>query len=232
MIAPKRLESSAALAANSAGLIGAGTPPSAVMRSFSAGVARMRLISLFSRCDHGVGRAGRRIEAEHGVGVEALQPEFVERGHVGKQRRTLRAAHCDHAQLARAHVRDGDARVEEKVELAAEQVGQRRRGAAVGHVHGKGAGLRLHHLGGQVRRAAVARRAEAALAGVGLQIGEEGLEVLRRAVRAHHQEDQHTRRRGHRHQVLGRVEGHARIDVRIDRDHAAAAHQQRVAVRR
>src|SRR6185503_8661651 len=48
MIAPKRLLSSAALAANCVGDIGAGSPPSAPMRSRSAGVARMRLISPFS----------------------------------------------------------------------------------------------------------------------------------------------------------------------------------------
>ena len=49
MMAPKRRESSAALAANSAGVIGAGTPPIALMRSFTAWVPRIRLISVFSR---------------------------------------------------------------------------------------------------------------------------------------------------------------------------------------
>ena len=37
---------------------------------------------------------------------------------------------------------------------------------------------------------------------------------------------------GHRHQVLGRVEGHPGVEVRVDRHHAARTHEQRVAVRR
>ena len=49
MIALKRLESSAALAPNSAGVSGSASPPMARIRSFTAWVPRMRLISRLRR---------------------------------------------------------------------------------------------------------------------------------------------------------------------------------------
>ena len=56
--------------------------------------------------------------------------------------------------------------------------------------------------------------------------------VHRHLLRVDLQEHQHARGGGHRHQVLGRVERHLRVQVRIDRHRAARAHEQRVAVGR
>ena len=181
--------------------------------------------------DHRRRRAGWRVKAEHGVGVEALEAGLGQCRHIREQGRARRAAHGQQAQLARAHVRQADAGIEVEVDLAGQEVGQGRRRAAVGHVHGEGAGLALQHLGRQMRRAAGARAAEAAPAGVGLEVGNEAGHVLGRVLRAHHEEDQHARRGGHRHDVLGRIERHPGVDVRVDRHHAAGTEQQRVAVR-
>ena len=50
--------------------------------------------------------------------------------------------------------------VEHELNLTADQVGERRRAAAIGHVAGLDAGLQVQQLAGQMRQSAVAARAE------------------------------------------------------------------------
>ena len=64
--------------------------------------------------------------------------------------------------------------------LTRQQVADRRRLAAVGHVHHAGAGHRLEQLAGKMSGAAVARRCHVDLAGIGLGVGDELDDGLRR----------------------------------------------------
>ena len=62
------------------------------MRSFNAAVASARFISVFNRAMNVAGRAGRRVIAEDSVCVEAGEAKFIQRRHIGKLGRALRAA--------------------------------------------------------------------------------------------------------------------------------------------
>ncbi len=94
------------------------------------------------------------------------------------------------------------------VDRAGQQVVDRRRGAAIGHVQQVGAGLALEQLDREMGDAAGAGGAAVHLAGIGLGMGDEALEIAdaelavdgQRLLHAHHQDL--------RGDVLGRVERH------------------------
>ena len=178
MIAPKRGCPPRPWLANCAGVIGARLAAERGDAIAQRRRAEDAVDLAVQPVDHIGRRAGGRVEAEHRVGIEALQPGLVERRHVGEQRRALAgcpppaASACRPARAAGAM--PGSNR--KSIWPASRSVSA---GAAprYGTCTREHAGLRFHHLAGQVRRAAVARRAEAELAGVGLQVGEE---LLRR----------------------------------------------------
>ena len=101
-------------------------------------------------------RACRGVKTKPRIGVKTLQTQLVQGGHIGEQGRTLGAAHGQHFELARAHMLQANARVKHEVDLPRQQILHGGRRTPVGHMNGKGLRLRLHHLGGQMRRAAVA----------------------------------------------------------------------------
>ncbi len=61
-------------------------------------------------------------------------------------------------------------------------------------------------------------------------MGKKSCGVFGWKARQSHQKDENTCCSCDRHQILGGIERHFRIDVRIDRHHATRAHQQRIAV--
>ena len=179
---------------------------------------------------HGGRRTGRRVDAEQRVGIEAGQAAFGQRGHLGVQRRAVRAADGQQLELAGLHLLEARARIEPELQLAAEHVVQRRAGALVGHVDGIDLGRLLEHFAGQVGRAAGPRRAVGQLARIGLQVFDEVLHAAHGQAGAGFQEHMHAGHGGHGDQVLFRIEGQLAVDQRVDADAAARAQQQRVAV--
>ena len=76
--------------------------------------------------------------------------------------------------------------VEHHLHLAGDQIGERRRAAAVGHVDHVDAGQHLEQFAGHVDRRAVAGRRHVELAGIGLGVGDQFGDRLDRQRRVHH----------------------------------------------
>ena len=112
--------------------------------------------------DHGGRRARRGGQAEPRLHVEARIARLRQRGHIGQQRRAPGAGDGDRAQLACLHMGQGRGRVvEHGIHLPAQQVGDGRCAAPVGHVQHAQARELPEHLARQVDRRAAARRGEA-----------------------------------------------------------------------
>ena len=78
-------------------------------------------------------------------------------------------------------------RVDRHLDIAGEQVLQRRAGAAIRHVHDVDPGHHLEQLAGQVRARADAGAGEVELAGIGLGVGDQLGDRFDRQARRHHQ---------------------------------------------
>ena len=115
--------------------------------------------------------------------------------------------------------------------LSASQVGDGRAGALVRHLQDIQRCGGLHHLGGQLRRVAVAGRTVAQLARIAPRELDEFTQGAGLHSRMHHQRQRRVRDRPHRCQILDRIEGHSLEQARVDRQREVA-HQQRVPVRR
>ena len=109
------------------------------------------------------------------------------------------------------------------------QVGHRRRRALVRDVGDVEPGLGLEQRREQMRRRAEAR-AVVELARIGLGVGDELRDRLRRHVRADHHDVRQQRRGGDRGEMLERIDVEARIERGRDAERAGRAEQQRVAV--
>ena len=124
----------------------------------------------------------------------------------------------------------GSAR-EHDLHLSAEQVGQRGRRAAIGHMHHVDAGHHLEQLAGHMRRAPVAGRRHVDLARVGLGVGDELGNGLGRNRRIHLHDVGHAHDARDRRDVADEIEIELVVERRVDRV-AATDQEQRVAVRR
>ena len=91
----------------------------------------------------------------------------------------------------------------------------------VGHMNSVRAGHLLEQFRSEMRRTADAGRSVIAFSRVGLEIGDKRLVILRRIFRPNDQIEGNARDGGDGNDVLCRVEGHAGVDVGIDRDQAA-----------
>ena len=120
--------------------------------------------------------------------------------------------------------------VEDHLDLAAEQIGERGRGAAIGHVLHLDARHRHEHFAGQMHRRAVARRRHVDLARIGLRIGDELGDRLRRHVLVDRHHVRHAVERRDRRDVADEVE----LEVGVERGVDVVRRidqQQRVAIR-
>ena len=128
------------------------------------------------------------------------------RRHVGHLRRALLVEHRQHLDLAVAPQRQRRRDIaEEQIDMAAEHVLQHQRLAAIGHVHHLRAGHGHEHVGGEVRRRAVALAAVDHLAGVALDVLDQFLQRIDRQVLLHDDDVRHAAEHGDRHEVLGLV---------------------------
>ena len=229
---PQRSYSSLRNLPNSAGLSATGIAPESISFCFTTG----SLIALHERVvdlgDDRGRRLGRRQQAvpvvDDGVGIALLG----ERRHIRQHRIALAGRRAERPDLAALDVRHQHRRVGgEHLHLAAEQIGQRGRRAAIGHVDELHAG----------RRSATAPAPDAAVepTPVEAKVISPGL-ALAAATRSfidlngdsarttisvvlqHHQRD--------RREVLDRVVGQVVAHVRRDADRAERGEEQRGAV--
>ena len=133
-------------------------------------------------------RAGRQHQAEPALGDDARQAGLAHGRHVGQRDGARRR--CDGKRIERAALdlrRHHRGVADDRVDLPADHVGQRRAGRAERHVGDVDAGLAPEQLDGQVRDRADPGRADRDLAGIGLGVGDEFGQRLRRQLRVGHQ---------------------------------------------
>jgi len=111
---------------------------------------------------------------------------------------------------------DGRHVVEDHLDLAAEQIGDRGRCAAIGHVLHLGARHRHEHFTRQMHRRAVARRRQVHLARIGLHIGDELGDRFRRHVIADRHHIRHAIERRDRRYITDEVELQVGVERGID----------------
>ncbi len=163
----------------------------------------------------------RRVEAEMRTAVDTLDALLFQRRHIRKIRMAHRAGDRHHAQLPGSGCVQPDARIKGELDLPAEEIVERGPRSLVRNVVQLDLRLAVEHLGRDMRRGAVARRAVVELAGIGARIGEELLVVARRYARMQKHVERDAAGRYDRHQQLHRIEIRALHDVR--RDHHARA---------
>ena len=122
--------------------------------------------------------------------------------------------------------------VEHDGDLVAQQVGDGRGAALVGHVHHVQARHGAEQLARQVDGAAAARGAVVQLAGVGTRIGDHFLDGLERLAGVGYQQVGHVGHARQGREVLDGVEAGLGVERGIDGMRAHGAHEQRVAVGR
>ena len=139
-------------------------------------------------------RAGRRQQAVVQARLEARQAGLRRGRHVGQMARPLRRQHRQRLQRAGLeHAHRRRQHVEAELDVAAEQIGRQRAGAAIGDDGDVDAGQRLEQLAAEIGAGAGRRRADVELARLALGRGDHvGERILRRRRMRH----QHDRRRG------------------------------------
>ena len=165
--------SSAMSLPKSAGEPASTVPPRSASRAFILGSARPALISLLSLSTISAGVFFGAPMPNHDARLVARH-KFGHGRDVRQRLRARRGGHRQRAQLAGLDVLDrrgqGD---EHDLHLPAEQIGQRGRRAAIGHVDHVDAGHHLEQLAGHMVRASDAGRRQVDLARIGLGIGDE-----------------------------------------------------------
>jgi hypothetical protein len=125
--------------------------------------------------------------------------------------------------------RDARDRREHHLDLAAHEIGNRRRRALIGNMHDVDTGHRLEQLAGEMRRRADPVRAEVDAAGPGPRGGDQILDVVDRQARVDDDDIERARHQGDRRKGAERIVRQLGIERRIDRV-GERRHQQRVAV--
>ena len=180
----------------------------------------------------GGGRGGRRDQSEPGDRLEARQSRLGKRRNLRDDAGALQIGDGQELELAVAVERHrGGERIEEQVDVAGEDIGERGLRAAVGHVHHLDAGLRFQLSRREVRRRAHPLRGVGQLAGIGLAVGDELLERVCRQLLAHDQDIRDGRQHGDRNEP-GRIVAGVAIEQVIERQRGGRSDQQRIAVRR
>ena len=156
--------------------------------------------------------------------------EIADRRQVRQRRRTGRRSHRQCANLPGLDERQRRrGQVEHDLNLSAHEIDQRRCVAAVRHVHQIDAGHHLEQLAGHMQRRADAARAHVDLARIGLGVGDELRNGLRRQLRIHHHHLRDANDAGDRFRVTQEIEIEMLIKRGVD-GVCAGDQKQRVAV--
>ena len=166
----------------------------------------------------------RHLVARHGLG---------DGRHIGQQRRALRLGDAEQLEPAGLDVLEAlRAGGEEQLHLSADRVGDRRRAAAIRHVQHLDAGHALEQRGAQMIGRAGPGRRIGDLAGIGLGVGDELRDRVRRHRRVHHHGVGHVGEQRDRREILHAVERHGGEQSVVHGVHAHGVEQDGVAVRR
>ena len=124
-------------------------------------------------------------------------------------------------------------RIEDEIDLPAEQIVDGRRNPAIRHMRRLGAGQESENFRRQMRRCANPAGAIVVLARLRLHLRDEVLQVRGGDLRRIHDQDLvGLGRHDDRREALFGIERHRLVDVRIERERRRNAHQQGVSVRR
>ncbi len=219
-------------AANSSGVVTKGsTPPAALSFCLTLG-RRERLVHRGAQADqHRFWRAGGGEQREPDRDLVA-RIKFADRRQLGELGRALLARGRERAQLAGLDLGFRRRAGEHRRGVAGDGRHRRRRPALERHVQEIDAGALLQYFHRQMVLAPVAARRVGQRRRGASRIFDELLEVAhgqRRIDRKHELIRRDGRDRG---EILQRVERHLGVEVRIDRDQAVLAEEQRVAVGR
>ena len=172
-----------------------------------------------------------RVPCRH---VEILEALLVGGRQVRQQRRALSRQHRDRLDLALVRRRRADRDViADVVDASGDHVRERRAAALVGHMgdFGDAHDLVQQHAGDMRGRTGAAGRVHH-LALVGLGVGDELLEVVRRQVLLGHQQQRRVGDEGHRLEIVRRVIGRLLVHRVADRMGADRGEHEQVAVGR
>ena len=219
-------------AANSSGVVAKGsTPPAALSLCLDVG-RRERLFDRGAQADeHRFGCARRRKQREPDRDFVA-RIEFADRRQVGELRRALRARGRQRAQLAGLDLGFRRRAGEHRRGVAGDGRHRRRRPALERHVQQIDPGALLQYFHRQMVLAAVAAGSVRKRRRRTARVLDEFLEIAHRQRRIDREHELIRDQGRDRSEILQRIERHLRVQVRIDRDQAVLAQQQRVAVGR
>jgi hypothetical protein len=183
--------------------------------------------------DHGGRRVLRREYAVEGDAVDVRQARLDDSRDIGDRGCALRPQHREPAQPPCLDVLERvDELLEAGVDMAGDQVGDRRGVAAIAHLGPGHAGAELQQLAHEMIDADAARHSDCELAWIALSVCDELRHGLHRQGRAHQQHVGRDRKRAHRRERLLPAVGRLRHRHRPEHDRAVRADEQRVAVRR
>ena len=217
-LAPERFTTSAHFgvslrtsARNSSGVPPSGSVSSCLKRSMH-GRRRERLADLgVQPGDDLRGRFAGADDPAPGDGLVAGTPASASVGRSGNARRALRPARPPMPRTRPACACGADRRdvVEHQLDFAGDQVVDRLRAAAIGHVQDVGAGHRLEQLAAEVAGGAVAAGGHYQLAGILLRVVDQLLHRVHRQLVVHREHVEHPHAVRHQREVLLDVVGHA-----------------------
>ena len=174
--------------------------------------------------------AGRKTPYQFSI-THARQAELLGRRQIGQQRRAFRGEQRDRLDRAGLHQRQQHRQIGiEHVDMAAEQIVDRRRGAAIGHVGDFHAGGIVEHFDRDVHGRARPRRAVGEL--LRLRLGDEVFHGGDAELVVHHQKRRHGGDHHHRLEGFHRIVGRRRLEDRAQDLRSHAGEQDRVAVGR
>ena len=218
MTSPQRAVSASTCLPNASGVPSGSVSPCPSSRALRSGDGE-RLVGLgVDPVDRRARRAGRREQAEPWPALDPGHAKLGEGRHVRHRglalgRRDRQRPHAAGGELLLGQRHD----VEHDLDVAGDEILQRRRGAPIVHVLDVEIVELLELLARQMARAAEARRAIAELARIGLDVGDQFLRRIRRHRRMHDQDVRRGRDEDDRQEILGRVVGHLGVQMRQDR---------------
>ena len=220
--------------ANASAEVGAGSAPRTRIFSIAAGSLNAFTKAAFNVLMMSGERAGGRDDPKPADGSESAQALLGQRGHIGQKDDALGGGDPERLQLAVADQLPGCGNIQHRQrDVAGKHVRRRRRGAAIGDQLNSDAGLLVEQGRGQVHRRAVAAMADRQALRLRLGLGDEVCDRGNGRLLRGHQHERDFRQQRDRRQILTGSNGiAARLRWGLTVSTPAAAHAERVTVRR